>query len=413
MSKIKKLALIYTVAALVILSVYTAVNYKYLESYRTAAGYSADRGLEEAMYSVGELSKTLSESVYATDSSMCSLLCTRMCSQAYAAIGAMSSLPFSTLQLENTNALLNTVGDYAEYLSANCENGFDGESIENLTALAEELSKMQSVLSQLHSDLDEQLIAMDSTQTRARNVNDAETERVSERFAAFEQDSKPVGLSYDGKYGASDERTQIKVDADKASQLVNTLFGNEDAMISGEYADGRLGINSGDYYCCVSDTGIETVGCSRCVYETKLSLAECEEKAEEYLKTLGCEQLRLYSEGAESCVANFVYVSDSGVLSDCGRVKISVNMDDGSLRSASIPCEKDSSSEAEFTVSEDEARIKVPESLTVNYCTKALKNSAGGISYPCYVFNCTDRNGGTVQIWVDANTGKQRNIEIG
>ena len=79
-AKAKQLIIIYTAAALVTLSVLSAVLYSKLADYRLTALYSSSGAFETTVSAVDGLSRSLKKSLYVTDATLGRSICT----QAYA-----------------------------------------------------------------------------------------------------------------------------------------------------------------------------------------------------------------------------------------------------------------------------------------------------------------------------------------
>ena len=88
---------------------------------------------------LSELNEAMSESRYATNSALVSTLCAKAAANAASAVTALSSLPYSTQELEALSQYLNGAGDYALYLAAQAAEGrtLTAQELENLTALGE------------------------------------------------------------------------------------------------------------------------------------------------------------------------------------------------------------------------------------------------------------------------------------
>ena len=121
-AKAKQLIIIYTVSALAVLSVLSAVLYARLSDYRLAASYGSAQAFETTVSAVDGMSLALKKSLYATDEVLGRILCSQVYAKALAAEASMSSLPFSTQELEQLSAFLNKAGDYARSLCAQGDN---------------------------------------------------------------------------------------------------------------------------------------------------------------------------------------------------------------------------------------------------------------------------------------------------
>ena len=117
-AKAKQLIIIYTAAALVTLSVLSAVLYSKLADYRLTALYSSSGAFETTVSAVDGLSRSLKKSPYRRSASGGRSICTQAYANALPAEAALSALPFSTQELEQLSGFLNRAGDYAKSLGA-------------------------------------------------------------------------------------------------------------------------------------------------------------------------------------------------------------------------------------------------------------------------------------------------------
>ena len=131
-AKAKQLIIIYTAAALVTLSVLSAVLYSKLAVYRLTALYSSSGAFETTVSAVDGLSRSLKKSLYVTDATLGRSICTQAYANALAAEAALSALPFSTQELEQLSGFLNRAGDYAKSLGAQSGDKLSDEQKQQL-----------------------------------------------------------------------------------------------------------------------------------------------------------------------------------------------------------------------------------------------------------------------------------------
>ena len=112
--KTKILLISYLSVLILTLALYAWAGQWGLVWYRRTANESASLAYEETVRSVQTLSAVLAQTPYATDPEMCDRICCEAYACAAAAESAMSTLPFSTWELEQLSGFLNTAGDYAQ-----------------------------------------------------------------------------------------------------------------------------------------------------------------------------------------------------------------------------------------------------------------------------------------------------------
>ena len=159
--KAKILLISYLSVLFVTLALYAWAGQRGLSWYRRTANESASLAYEETVRSVETLAAVLGQSPYATDSDMCDRICCEAYACAAAAESAMSTLPFSTWELEQLSAFLNTAGDYAHSLCGQGEP-FTARQRRELRELADSAAEFSETLLTLREELQNRDLRMDS-----------------------------------------------------------------------------------------------------------------------------------------------------------------------------------------------------------------------------------------------------------
>lgn len=418
--KTKILTATYITAAFLALGLYARASHNALADYRLAAKYSAGQAFEETVRSVDALSQALSKSVYATDGSMCSRICSEAYANALAAETAMSTLPFATQELEQLSGFLNVAGDYAYTLAFEAAGeGFTKEQLKALTEMASTASNFSNVLRQLQGSVNEGSVIMDSREARLDNAGaDGDgTEKLSARLLAYEQSFQPMAeLQYDGMYGVGDKDLKWRYNRDEMQKLAAEYAGvrPEELELRYEYEgeDGRVCYSAGDTLVCVSPAGVESLFQSRLVGEDLLSADEALEIAQEFLTDRGFKDLQLRDSRINGAVAlmHFARVEDEAVCLD-NTLTISVALDDGSIYGFNATRYSEDASGAEWNIDQEQAEEKLPEGLELSDVRKVIIRSAGEKDLACYELKASDGKN-QVLIYVDAATGSQCRIEL-
>lgn len=414
----KRLVIIYAVAALTVLSALSAVLYERCVEYRRAALYSSGAAFEAAVKATGDMSEALKKSLYATDGSMCTKLCSEIYADALAAESAISVLPFDTVELEQTAAFINTAGDYAYMLcrSAAAE-GFSEEQAKTLHDMAKTAAMLAERLRQMQSGINNGDAVLDERQELLSNVEGSAAKKLSELLLECEGElPEAEPLSYDGRYTARAPEERGTLDEAQMLTLAAKALGVEERELKKEYEyEGearRRCFSAGDRSVIVSTRGIEALGCSRLVYDEGVSEEQARAAAEQYLAELGFEQLALYKTSRRGGLLDMVFVSREGdALCTDNAVSVTVALDNGeifALNAAEYSAEK---KEQEWKLSAEQARKKLPEGVEEISCEKLVIRSEGRLDIPCYKFACVGEDG-ELGIYVDAQTGLQCRIEI-
>ena len=425
MSKKKKLRIVlgtYACALIAALGIFSYVSWRNLRDYRLAARYSAQEAFEETVAAVDHMSAALKKSVYATDGGMCVKICSQVYADALAAEAAMATLPFSTQELEQISGYINQVGDYAYTLcAAAAPEGFTDEQAENLASLSDLAEGLSSSLRELHTSFHNGSVTMDSSELTLRNVGaDTGEGRISAELLRFESEfPRRAALEYDGRYGVSDESGTAGKKLSDAEKLAMaaSFAGVSPAEVRLAYdyegVEGRKCYSAGDMLVCVGPRGVESMGRSSLISESRISAEKAQEIAFSYLESHGFEDMALIAaeEGCGTARMKFASTQDGALCLD-NFVRISVALDDGSIYAFNAESYSPGAVEAEWNISEQQALSALPESLTAADVKKVVIQSDGGRSMGCYELDCTAPGGGEVKIFVDAVTGRQAEISV-
>ncbi len=408
---------IYAVAATLALALYTYTESVYLTRWRQTAAYSSGLAFEETVRAVDRLSRSLAESLYATDGAMCA----RVCGEAYAAScaagSAMAALPFSTQELENLSAFLNRAGDYAHTLSGeSAETGLLPEQRELLGELSVRADEFVGVLQELREDLNGGRVHMDSREQRLRNIGSEPGESLAARLLDYEASfSAPQGLHYDGLYGREENPANGYLTESEMLQAAADFLGVQPAELEPAYAyeglEGRRCYRCGDSFLCVSRSGVESLSQTRLVSEALLSAEEAQAAAGAFLRRAGYGDLSLTGQRDDGTVLSLRYARvENGALWPDNALRIAVALDDGSIYSFSTDEYRAGESGARWEIDEEQAARALPEDFALESVRRVILTSEGGRSSGCYEFSGTGRGGRALRICVDGSSGKQARI---
>lgn len=330
----------------------------------------------------------------------------------------MMSLPFATQELENLASFLNLVGDYAYSLAPTAaEEGFSQEQLEQLESFSRQAVDFASLLRQLQMDLNNGLVLLDSREERLQNVGESGQGKISAALLEYESGFDGSSFEYDGKYSLKEEQQAGELSEDEAKELAARVAGVEPMELKEEYSysgtDGRRCYSAGDLIICVSSRGLESIGQSRLVSSARLSTEKARQKAEEFLSTLGLEEMALisYSDSGTIASFNFAQIQDEALRLGSG-VKVSVALDDGSIYSYNGEDYSYEPAELSWDTDEETAAEQLPENVSSEGVRRVTIESEGGRELPCYEFSCINGEGENLKIYVDAQSGKQCRIDI-
>lgn len=233
-AKAKQLIIIYTAAALVTLSVLSAVLYSKLADYRLTALYSSSGAFETTVSAVDGLSRSLKKSLYVTDATLGRSICTQAYANALAAEAALSALPFSTQELEQLSGFLNRAGDYAKSLGAQSGDKLSDEQKQQLKTMSDTAAEFSARLRDMQGRVNSGELIMDSREEQLQNIGIEDTGKLSAELLGYEADfTAPEDFQYDGQYSTRPEKERGKLSEEQARALAAEAVGMGAARTQG------------------------------------------------------------------------------------------------------------------------------------------------------------------------------------
>lgn len=416
--KMKRIVCIYACAAIAVLGLCTAVGRARLSDFRLAARYSSARAFEETVGAVDDLSLSLRKSLYATDGGMCCRLCSDVYADARAAETALSTLPFSTVELARISAFLGVAGDYAYTLCAEAAgNGFSGEQLETLRELSAAAEEFSGELDRLRSSVNDGTITMDTREVRLENVGeDVQQIKLSEQLNDYETAfAAPGTLKYDGRYTARDaEKAEPKSPEELAQMAADFLEVGVSALdlkyeYSGESCRRCYSCRGAEV--CVCPKGVVSMERDRLVSDAALSVDEARTVADDFLAHHGYDDLEFTGGAQNGALAVFNYAQLMGdALCIDKTLSLTVALDDGSVHAFNAEKYEPELENLLWPEEEVYTSVQQPEGLTLEDVRPVVMESPGGRDLACWQMVYTDGDSGSVLIYVDAETGLQRDI---
>lgn len=415
--KIRRLLVIYTVAALVALSAYAWAAAAQLEGLRLGIGYASARAFEEAVTAVEGMSAAFRKLAYAGDEALGKSLCAQAYADALAAEAALSALPFPTQELEKLQGYLGRAGDYAGSLCALTALRLPEEHRAHLRELGEAAADFAAQLREMQRALHEGSASMDTRERRLQNVGGGEEQKLSALLLGYESGfAEPAPFAYEGRYSPEEKRPGGSFSVEQSRALAAKAAGVEPRELREEYEyegpDGRRCYSAGGLLLGVSNQGLEFMGQSRLVSGARLSREAAREKAEAFLALLEYPPLTLCWEGGDEQTAAFRYApTQDGVPRPDDALRISVALDDGSIYAFDATRYRDEPLSLLWAADEDDALATLPAGVEAVSTRRVIRRSPGGADLPCWEILCAGDDGGA-RVYVDASTGRQCAVEL-
>ena len=404
--KLRRVLGIYGVTAFTVLALLAALYSARLKEFRTAARYSYELSFEETAAAVNALSETLEKARYATGE-LCHALSSEAFAEACAAKAALGTLPFSTVEMEQTKSFLGTAGDFVHGLCAK-SGEFDDAERADIQSFSDTAAAYTALVLEMRGALSGGDLEMDSRERRLQNVLPSDSpRRLSESFAEAEANFPALAelQSYHVEEGSS---LPVYVNPELARAAAAKLLGISADLLREEcsYSDGTLGFKRDTLYIRAKPDRVLSVEDSRLVETGTVSDKRAAEKAREFLAGAGYDNM---TETDRRRAGNILYFTFQGMLGDalCAdcEAEVGIALDNCSLYSFRAP-DPIRGGDVSWPLSPEDAQAALPDTLTPLGSRKIVY--AG---QPCYEFHCVDGERG-VRIIVDAQYARQLAIEV-
>ncbi len=424
----------FTAAFLTVLIALTAISYRRAENAERKLEYSYLRAVESLNDHMSSIDSTLTKGKYTATATMLEKLANKLKTDAQGAKDSLSQLPLDTLRLEHTYRFLSQLGEYALSLSRKVSDGgtISEEEHRNMETLAQYCKALREEVMVLEDllqtdtlsfrRLTEQLSEQKRESTSSLQLTDGFTE-YEEGFSSF------PSLIYDGPF--SDHLMQKKsallarksdvtrAEARKTAAAILQIrteltedVGDDDGMMP------TYNFISENSSVSISKAGGFPVYLlkSRTIAEVAISKEDAIKLARQYLRTLGIDSLtESYYEISDCCMTvNFAHrQGEVTVYPDL--IKVNVAMDNGEIHGFDARGYLTNHTDrtlSEPKISLEEARKSVSTRLTIQKEKMAIIPSTSLTEKLCYEFLCSGRDGESILVYINADTGKEEEILI-
>lgn len=434
------LSIIYITAAIAALGGFIRKEHVRAENYSRSVLVNYRHAFSELGTCISTIDTTLQKSLYATSPAMRSSICAEIYAKAMSAQMALSSLPYSNLELEHTAAYLSKLGDYACSLSKTAASGLDytSEQHEALSTLSHGATQISSALSELEARLlsgELSFSELENAQDKLSNDdNSVAGNGLSDGFKQIETEFPEIPtLIYDGPFsehitGMTPKLVEGKSEIleDDVALIASSFCGLPSSKLNVEYTreneipvyvvtgtdhDGSVSLEitrQGGY--------VQYFGNSRSIYSSKVSIENAVAKAEEFLKNKGYDSMAktYWASDMNSVKVNFAY-NQNNVICYPDFINVTVALDNGDIigfESLGYIMSHTEREIPETTISKDTAKEKLSPYLTPQSHNMAIIPTSGKNEVFCHEFKCQDKTGRNCLVYINAQTGAEEKILI-
>ncbi len=391
------------------------------QKYEQYITHLSDRAFSEIITSVNAVATALDKMQYASEGKYMNTLAANVWREAMGAKSALSLLPLSDVELDETQKFISQSGAYAYSI---LQRGTDGETKMNISHLSDTADELTGKLWEVKTRLNNGEISFDL-------LNDGEDVSVSDMesgISDIEEDFPEMGrLIYDGPYSDHIELmkprfTEGKADADMNIALGNArVFAQDENIKYSHEIGGKIPVYvfTGDGISLhVTKQGGYVLNMTKEHVASALNLTpeEAVAKAREFLENNGYYNMAesYYQEYSGEVTINFCY-TDNGIKVYPDLIKVTVSLDDGSITGFEsqgfIMSHRDRTLERP-KIALAEAMDELDDDLEVIEDAMAIVPTSGENEVFCYEFLCRTEDGQRLLVYVDAMTGEMENMLI-
>lgn len=416
--------------ACIVLAVSTVVYANKAQKYKFAAQISYERALSELCESLDNITVSLQKGTYCSTGKMLSEIGNDLSRQATSAKVSLSQLTDKTVASDELYKFLSQIGAFTLSVAKN----------QNRLSLSEKQKKSLASLLEYSQSLSENLNKIrdgaykgEITQFEDKSTLSDSSAEYQKSFMQSMSDAEQSladypTLIYDGpfadsvlnKKGGESLRNLGEITKDEAGKIVAEYMDAAPESLR-EEADVNSQIElycftKGDMSVAVTKKGGKLCYMSnpRKIGSETISTAEGIKRAKKFLKESGYENMKdsYYSVYDGVCTINFAYTNE-GVIHYSDLIKVGVALDSGEVVFADARgylvnhCKRTFGKEK---ISLTQARETVRDDLKILSENSAVIPLDTGKEANCFEFRCKDKKGQEVLIYIDKETGEERDI---
>lgn len=415
---------------LFILIVTAIISTREATAYKNQLEINYQQSLTELAECLDSVNTDLTKSLYSNSSGEIYDLSRDLYAQCSTAKNAISRLPISQMELNNTYKFLSQAGDYAQYIGQKIEKGeaISDDEHKNLSVLLDYAQKFSTAANQMVS-----IMENGGKITDGNIANDKEI-RVSSLSNSFSVSAKTFDdfptLIYDGPFSDQvlNKESEIIKNSDvktkaQCKSIAARALGVSEKRISYD-TDEQSKIpcytfRCGRYSISVTKQGgyIKSILYSGIINDSQITNENAVNIASDYLKSIGYNNMRecYFSTSGNICTICFVYC-ENDVYHYSDLIKCGVSMSDGnivSLDAATYLTNHRNREEFTASLSEEDAKARLSPYLTINSVKKCVIPKESGIEVGCYEFTCTGKDTGEdALVYINCNTGNEEDIML-
>lgn len=420
----------YIITGLVILIICALNSTRDVTNYKNQLELSYQQSLTELSECLDSVNTDLTKSLYSNSSGEIYDLSRDLYAQCSTAKNAISRLPVSQMELNNTYKFLSQASDYAQYIGQKIDKGQDISDKEhkNLSMLLEYAQKFSKAADEMVSIVEQ---GGKITDGQVSNKSEINVSALSNSFSVSAKtfDDFPT-LIYDGPF--SDQVLNKKSELIKKADVKTKKECKEIAARALGVSTKRINYESneqskipcytykcGRYTIAITKQGgyVKSIIYSGLINDSQISENNAINIATDFLKNIGYDNMResYYSTSDNICTICFAYCENDvyyyGDLIKCG-----VSMSDGTvvtLDATTYITNHIVRKAFSASLSAEECMLRVSPYLAINNVKKCVIPKESGTEEMCYEFTCTSKDTGEdALVYINTSTGREEDIML-
>lgn len=420
-------------ALIIVLTVSMWINKRKLTDYKSNLEATYLRAINQISSDIDGINNTLNKVIYAGTPDMLSKLIIKIWNDAQNCKTNLSQLPIDYFNLSQTYKFLSQVGNYSMSLLKNVldDKPLTEEEFNNIKILNQYSKKFFDQIAVLQDRVQSGNVSFEKITSNLQNGGQQTVPpEINDDFIEFESGFNDYpSLIYDGPFSnhilekkplliQNDSEVTIEQARERAAwalQLEPSQL-KDDGEEAGNMPCYRFKAN--DYTISMTKQGglISYILSSRLVSERTLAIEQAIEKSKVFLELLKIYDLKdtYYEISNNIMTVNYANYQD-GVTVYPDLIKVSVAMDNGQILGFDARGYITNKTQREVPkniISKDIAKSKINPLLKVVSENMVIIPTEGLNENYAYEFLCQDENGQKVLVYIDAITGKEKDILI-
>ena len=411
------------------LGVYAMVLSRRADRLQTVVDSYNQRAVNELCESIDSITADLQKCLYSASKETLLRQGNKLCRQAAVAKESLASLNSETSATAEIYKFLSQVGNYTVAIGKSDGEAITAKDAGNLKKLCAYSKSLSDSLTEILTEYSDGTVSFDLSESLRNGAKELPEDFYSRINDTSQTITDYPVLLYDGPYsdlqGKGDYellKPSREITENEAAEIAAELLSATPSSLrrdDGPQAEMELfSFSLGDSYVSVTKKGgyIASLLSSPQVSAASISPEEAITRASQFLEGIGYKSMKesYYTLYDGICTINFAF-SQNGVICYSDLIKVSIALDTGkvtALEAGTFLANHKERSTEKPSLTKAQAQEKLSASLDVLATKRALIPDENGNEFFCYEFRVRGQGDLEALIYIDANTGEEREIML-